>query len=337
MSDVIGHWNSLAEAQKLTESVLVSGIIEETMEVGGLLERLPAVQVKGESIKWNREKTLPSGELTTTGTQLAWKSNVEYDQQEETLKQVYMQRVLNNYIAEVYGTINNYEAILLMEMKKGNLRTVEDYNVYGDKTNGDALEWDGLHAIVQNATGDLNIDEGAGPLSLYNLRKMMDAMKYGCDILLMPHVLARRIDASLQEAGIASWVGMGSVVWGKNELGQRVTYFDGVPIIRSDYLVAEQSTTGLTTTSKRAKRTSGVNQYSIFGIKFGDVIAGQPGLCLGFGNTREVGEFFKFDRFDKLEDYDAAGLRLVAYCCLMLGSSKCLARIADVTDAAVTV
>ena len=45
MADAGGHWNNLAEAQKLTQGTLVPGIIEEDIQEGGLIGRLPVMQV----------------------------------------------------------------------------------------------------------------------------------------------------------------------------------------------------------------------------------------------------------------------------------------------------
>ena len=61
---------------------------------------------------------------------------------------------------------------------------------------------------------------------------------------------------------------------------------------------------------------------------------GEPGLCLGFGNTEMLGQFYKIVTFDDLEDYDAAGIRMVTYIAPLLGSKLCLARIFDIEDTA---
>ena len=84
----------------------------------------------------------------------------------------------------------------------------------------------------------------------------------------------------------------------------------------------------------RAKYTSD-KTYSVFNIKMGDVFNGEPGLCMGFGNTEMLGQFYRIDVFDKLENYDAGGIRLVSYIALLLGSKLCLGRVYDVDDVAV--
>ena len=50
-----------------------------------------------------------------------------------------------------------------------------------------------------------------------------------------------------------------------------------------------------------------------------------------------MGDFYKLVRFPELEDYDAGGIRLVNYGAVLLGSSMCLGRIADIEDVAIVV
>ena len=59
-----------------------------------------------------------------------------------------------------------------------------------------------------------------------------------------------------------------------------------------------------------------------------------PGINIGFGgDTHQNGEFFRPERFDKLENFDAAGLRLTSYVTLTCGSTLGIARINDITAA----
>lgn len=268
------------------------------------------------------------------GDQLSWTAGITYDQQEVALKRKYIQRRLDHFIPDVYGTINNYEAQVLWEMKKSLVRRLGDDLLYDDLTYG-TNEFDGLHALAAVQTGtDLDIDEGEGALSLNNFRLQHDAMKHGIDFGYLPYCIGRRLDAAYQEAGISSWAGMGQFAYGVDDMGKRVLYWDGVPYLRTDFLATETDDTGVGSDA-RAKESAG-SDYSIFHIKFGDVFNGEPGLCLGFGNTDMLGQFYKIVMFEDLEDYDSAGIRLVSYVAPLLGSKLCLGRIYDVQDSAVT-
>lgn len=342
----LGHWNSLTQCQKLTESQLIPGVIEEDIYRNNILDRIPVAQAAGKTIKWNREATVIDADVANIdiGEQLSWSASITYDQQEVALKRKYVQRTLDHFVPDVYGTINNYEAVVLWEMKKGLIRRLGDDILYDDLTYGDnasGKDFDGLHALACLEQGtDLDIEQ-SGALSLNNLRKQHDAMKHGIDFCYIPYVVARRIDAAYQEAGLARLMAttagtMGQISYGVDDQGKRVMYFDGVPFLRTDFLMEEDADkcNATSTTTARSKNTSGDN-WSLFHIKFGDVFNGEPGLTLGFGNTEMLGQFYKIVTFEDLENFDAGGLRLVSYIAPLLGSSLCLGRINDVTDAEV--
>lgn len=339
-----GHWKSLAEAQKLTQSRLISGIIEEDINIGGLMGLLPVWQLVGKDLIFNREKTGQTASLAQVGTQLSWTDAVEYDQITRVLKQVYVQTPLDKFVAQVYGSINNYEAIQLMENKKAVIKKVNDLLVYGDTTYSSGnLEPDGIHALAEQAAANfagtadaMDIDQAEGALSLNNMRKLSDEMKHGIDFWLIPREVGRRIDAYAQENGVSTFTA-GNITFTLDQLGQRVTHWDGVPLIRTDYLVAEQANTGVGSDA-RAKNTSGTKMFSIFAVRRGVPALLQPGLCYVFGgDMRGDGDMMRVERFDKLEDYDAAGLRIVSYLGLADGSAMAIGRIHDITDVAVVV
>jgi hypothetical protein len=100
-------------------------------------------------------------------------------------------------------------------------------------------------------------------------------------------------------------------------------------------MVAEQANTGAvaTTRNERKKYSSGTKMYSIFACRFGQIMEG--GLCLGMGGDGggSPDDFFSLVRLDTLEQYNAAGLRMVNYSTTALGSTKALGAIMDITDA----
>jgi len=336
----IGHWANLTEAEKLTESVLVAGIMEENIKKGGILGLMPVAQFTGQTAKWNRESVIPTAQTAGRGSILSWQEAATVIQLETALKTVYVQTVLDQFVPEVYGNFNNYAAIQLMQDRKAMLQKLEDLSFYGDLTfSAGTLEFDGLHALAQASgtnfnTDSLDIDEGEAGLELNNLRLISDRMLHGMDAWVFPKPIARRLDAYVQEAGLSTNT-FGAVSFTMDELGKRVTMWDGMPIIRSDYLVSEQANTGVGSDA-RAKNTSGSNMYSIFAVKFGQVMQGDPGLTYVWGNkTPAPGMLWKEVFFPNLEDFDAAGIRAVNYSAILDGSTVALARIYDITDVAV--
>ena len=317
-----------------------------------------AQEVGGTEIAWNRSKGEREAKFFQIGSSMVFNDNIDYRQMKATLARIYDATVLDKFVASIYGTHNNYEAVTLQGLRHGMIKKLEDANIYGDYTYPEVSgveEPDGLHAWAydagagtgggtgtdtQTANASLDIDEGEGALSIQNLRELEDAMKYGIDVLLVPFQIGRRIDAFFTGAGVGptdNRPAIGSYMWSQNDMiGMRVPHWNGIPILRSDYLVAEEANTGVGS-NRRAKHSTGTAQYSIFAIKFGQVRENNPGLTLGFGGKDNAeGELFRLDYFDKLETRDGSGMRLVGYFNLMAGSSMSVGRIRDITDSAVT-
>ncbi len=361
MADSGGHWNNLAAAQKLTQSMKIPGVFEEDIKRNNPLERLTVGQAAhtGLKIEWLREKPSAVSAIEAAvaeidiGEQLSWTEDVDYEEKEMTLRRCYIQRKLDHFLPGIYGTYNNYEARTLLESEKALKRKIGARIIYADNTYTSSKQFDGVHALAAehgtawypgNTNDQKNINNPAGAgLSLANLRVLTDAMLHGVDEFWAPYEIIRRLDAAYQEkgfAGLASGTAgtMSFITMGFNELGKRVLFWDGIPIIRTDYLVREASGTGTGSSGDaRGLFVSGNNAYSIFAIKHGNVLNMEPGLTYAYGGTEGLGDFYKLVRFPELEDYDAGGLRLVNNGALLLGSSLALGRIYDIEDAAVLV
>lgn len=347
MADSGGHWKTLAEAQKLTQAYKIPGVFEEDIKRNNPLDRMPVAQAAhtGRRIEWLREDTTTEAAVTEIdiGEQLAWSDDIEYTEVNTELKRIYIQRKLDHFVEGIYGTYNDYKARKLIECEKGLKRKVGARIIYADTTYTSAKQFDGLHALAaeRGTSSDLNIANSSSTgLSLTHLRTLLDAMKHGCDELWFPFEIMRRMDAAYQEKGFAGLntgtAGtMGFMSIGYNEAGKRVMFWDGVPLIRSDYLVGEEMGTGAGSNARALY--SADKCYSIFGLRFGNVMEQDPGICLAYGGTEGAGEFYKLVVFPELEDYDAGGIRLVSYNGLLLGSTMCLGRIYDVDDAAILV
>ena len=363
MPDSGGHWKTLAEAQKQTQSLKIPGVFEEDIKRNNPIERLTVGQAtnSGRKIEWLREVPSSVTALETAavevdiGEQLTWTDDVEYEEKEMTLRRCYIQRKLDHYLPGIYGTYTNYEARMLIESEKGLIRKLGARAIYADNTYGSSKQFDGIHALAAEHGSPLqtpwasggndpkNIDANEAGLSLALLRLMLDDMKHGVDELWAPLEIIRRMDAAYQEKGFAGLAtgtagNLAFLAIGYNELGKRVLFWDGIPLIRTDYLVPEQANTGTGGSSDlRALRTSGDNQYSVFGVKHGNVLNMEPGLTYAYGGTDGQGDLYKLVRFPELEDYDAGGMRLVNYGALLLGSSLALSRMFDIEDVAITV
>jgi len=356
MADSGGHWNTLAEAQKLTQSLKIPGVFEEDVKRNNPLERMPVAQAarSGRKIEWLREKATTESAVTEIdiGEQLSWAEDVEYEEKEMELKRVYIQRKLDHFVEGIYGTYNNYEARMLLESEKGLKRRLGARIIYADTTYTSAKQFDGLHALAYehgaahattyiDTNDKKNIDGNDVGLSLSLLRAQVDEMKHGVDEILAPYEIIRRMDAAYQERGFlqaaANTTSVAFITMGYNELGKRVLFWDGIPLTRTDYLVAEQAATGTGDSGNARALYSDDKTYSLFCVKWGNVLNMEPGITFAYGGTEGQGDLYKLVRFPELEDYDAGGIRLVTYGAVLLGSSLCLGRIFDIDDVAIII
>ncbi|KKK85405.1 hypothetical protein LCGC14_2773640 [marine sediment metagenome] len=342
----INHWNSLAEAEKLTQSFLIPGVIEENIYRNPILGmNMPVAWTPGKTILYNRELSESKDDVAVVdiGSQLSWSSSVTYQQKEVTLKRRYIQRILDTFIKDVYGTINDYEAVIMAECQKAMFVDLNEQIIYGDLTYNSG-EFDGMHAwaaeesLVSSGSG-LNYDGEDKGLNLKKLRNLDTTMKLGVDVYLFPFQVADRLAAAYidglggEVTGVFTSRGQLSYVsMGVNELGKRVMFWNGVPIVPTDYLVAEESGTGTGSSSNARALYSTDSTFSIFAIRFGNVYQGNPGFMYGFGSTEMSGQLYKTVLFDELEDFDASGIRLVSYGATILGSKYGLGRMFDVDD-----
>ena len=334
MADSGGHWKDLANLQLLSQSELLPGVIDEAPKRGGLLTEFGLRQAMGISLKWNRSDARRAALRTNIGAQLIWSDNVSYNQQESSLQIFYDQTPLNKFVRDTYGTINNYEAQQFMELRTGIVETIEDALIY-DNSAFDSQHIDDLHFWAEQNSGDGDIDEGESVLTLLNARNAGDYMKYGFDFWHMSYGLAVYIDQLYQE-GIAGTgdtnTRMGTFVWAPSEAGMPMPIWRGVRINRSDYMLEEGANTGQGSDAKT--KVSGSANWSMFLCKKGvGMTERDPGINIGFGgDTHQNGEFFRPEFFDKLENYDASGIRLVTYIGLMIGSTLGISRLTDISS-----
>jgi hypothetical protein len=335
---IVGHFESLAEAQKLVQSELLAGIVQEVYEEGQLLQRLPVTTIDSKTLLYNREGTLPSAAFYDIHEQIPWSADTNFTQKEVSLKIIARQDVLDNFMLKTYKNPNDYRTIILSLLRKGVMRTVEDKLIYGNIDN-DAAEFDGIgHMLPADIAGGetwaaanpqaYDMGGSSAPVTFKVLRELADKVRPKPSIFLMTRTMRNTLSATAFEKGIVLANANPTVALsgGANAIGQRVDYFDGIPIVISDYLGGSYGETDNTVN----KATSASGCSSIWAIRFGNILEGGVSLVTG-GGTGGM-EFFKMTELEQLEDYDAGGIRLVAYAGLAQGSSKATAVIHSIDE-----
>ena len=336
---VVGHFESLAQAVKLVQSELLAGVIQETYEEGQLLQRLPVTMIDSKSLLYNRESTLPSAAFYDIHEQIPWTADVNFSQVEATLKISARQDVLDGFMLKTYKNPNDYRTIILSTLRKGVMRTIEDKLIYGN-VDTDSAEFDGIgHLLPADIAGGetwatanpqaYDMGGAAVAVTMIVLRQLVDAVRPRPSILLMTRTLRNVLSATAFEKGItlaSAGIGAGHITYSKNEFGTRIDYFDGIPVVISDYLGGSYGETD--NTVNKAAAASGI--CSVWALRFGSIMDGGLSLCVGGGGGGM--DLFQMKELDALEDYIAGGIRLWAFCTLAQGSSKATAVVHSIDE-----
>ena len=339
---IVGHFENLAEAQKLVQSDLLAGIIQETYEEGQLLQRLPVTTIDSLSLIYNRESSLPSSAFYDIHEQIPWTADVNFTQVTATLKITIRQDILDKFMLKTYKNPNDYRTIILSTLRKGVMRTIEDKLIYGN-VDDDSAEFDGFGRLLPAdisggetwASGNpqaYDLGGSSSPVTMKLIRELIDKVKPKPQFLLMTRTQRNTLSATAFEKGLVLSNANPSIALTggvSQTFGARVDFFDGIPIVISDYLLNETDDT----VDKDPGNDSGI--ASIWAIRTGSLIDGGLTLLTG-GDTGGV-EFFSMTELDVLEDYDAGGIRLVAYVALAQGSSKTTAVLHSIDEDGVVI
>ena len=109
---------SLAEASKLSSDILLKGIIETVIKDSPILEKLPFIQIVGNSLKYNREKTLPTvgwyAPVTGTWTQ----SEPAFEQCSARLCVLGGDADVDNFLKATRNNVQDLEAAVIEQKAK---------------------------------------------------------------------------------------------------------------------------------------------------------------------------------------------------------------------------
>ncbi|HLF71752.1 MAG TPA: phage major capsid protein [Dehalococcoidia bacterium] len=304
---------TLAEAAKLSNDVVLQGVIETVVKESHVLDLLPFVDMVGNALTYNRENAMATAAFFDVGD--TWtESTPTFTQVQTTLKILGGDADVDRYIATTRSNVQDIEAAVLELKAKAVAHEFEDEFVYGD-TAVDAKGFDGLHKLIGAGAQQVNMGSGSTPaaLSVAKLDELIDLLKPGKPDFLM---MSRRTRRGL---GVFARALTSPVTYEPDEFGRRVAYFDGIPIVVSDFMVDTE-----TIASGRFSAKTGGASTSIFAVKVGE------GQLSGLTNGG-----IQIDNIGELETKDARRWRCKWYVAIALFSALAIARLDGVSSAAV--
>ncbi len=303
---------TLAEASKLANDMLLQGVVETIIKESPILQRMPFVEIVGNGLTYNQEKTLPSVDFYDVGD--TWdESTPTFEQKTANLKIMGGDADVDNFLKTTRSNIQDLEAAVVELKAKAVKDKFEDTFIYGDSS-VNSKQFDGLRTLIDTTTaGDQVIAAGAAgaTLTLSMLDELIDAVKGGKpDMLIMSRRSRRKLNALVRASG-------GLVDSDRDQWGNFVQLWDGIPIGVNDWILDTHTLSDSVETG-----TTGGDCSTIYAVQFGEWA-----LC---GLTAPGA--LTVEPIGSMESKDATRTRVKWYVSLALFSSVKAAALIGVKD-----
>ncbi len=303
---------TLAEAEKLSNDVLLQGVIETIIKDSPILQGLPFIQIVGNGLTYTQEKTLPTVDFYDVGD--TWvESTPEFTKPTATLKIMGGDADVDNFLKSTRSNIQDLEAAVIEQKAKALRHEFEKQFLYGNETTS-PKQFDGIVKLIDTASASAQVIAMAAAgatLTLTKLDELIDAIKGAKpDMLLMSRRSRRKLQALARAAGSNLEVGQG-------KLGEFVQLYNGIPVAISDWVLDTHTVSG----SVEGIYTGEANS-TIYALSFGE------GALCGISSP----EMLQVERIGSLETKDASRTRVKWYVALALFSSVKAAALIGVQD-----
>jgi len=290
---------TLAEASKLSNDVLLTGVIETIIKDSPILQTLPFIEIVGNGLTYNRENAAATAAFYDVGD--TWsESTPTFTQVTATLKIVGGDADIDNFLLATRSNLQDLEAAVVQLKAKAVQQKFEDTFVNGD-TAGDPKSFDGIDKLTDSGQ-TVSMGANGGSLTLAKLDELVDLIKRGKpDILLMSKRSRRSLNNLARTSG-------GFLETDRNEFGQMVQYYDGIPVGICDY-ISDAKTVGTSTDCS-----------TIYAVQLGE--GALSGLTAPGG--------LQVERVGSLETKDASRTRVKWYVSLALFNTLKLAKLIGV-------
>jgi capsid protein len=289
-----------AEAAKLTQDMMLRGVIETIVMESRLLQVLPFMEVTGTALTYNREASMPAASFYDVGD--TWtEATPTFTQVTAPLRILGGDADVDNFIQQTYAVPNDVEAEVIASRAKSVAHKYSGAFFTGDSA-VDSKSFDGLTKAIP-AGQTIAAGANGGALTLDLMDQVIDLVKPGKpDALFMSKRTRRKLSGLRRSSGNLLETDV-------DQFGQRALYYDGIPILVDDFVPDNQ-----------AKGSSGNICSSVYPVKFGMQV-GVMGIENGGIQIETIGE---------LETKDATRHRIKWYAALAVFSELGVARLEGV-------
>ncbi len=293
---------TLAEGAKLSNDMLLTGVIETIVKESPVLQALPFIEVVGNGLTYNQENTAPSAAFYTVGDTWA-ESTPTFTQVTATLKILGGDADVDNYLRATRSNVQDLEAAVVQLKAKAVRAEFEDTFVNGD-VSSESKSFDGIDRLTTSGQV-VSMGANGATLTLDKVDELIDKVVDGKPHMLLMSRRTRRKLTALSRAA-----GSGLLVSDRNEFGMMLDYYDGVPIGVSDHIGDDE------------RAGSSTDASAIYALQFGEgAVAGLTGPG---GLVAE--------RVGSLESKDATRVRVKWYVAIASFNNLKLAKLTGVRD-----
>jgi hypothetical protein len=235
---------TLAESAKLSQDMLLQGVIENVITTNQFFEVIPFMEIEGNALAYNRENALGDSQALAVGSTITAKAAATFTQVTSSLTTLIGDAEVNGLIQAARSNKNDQKAVQVASKSKSVGRLFQDKFINGTAT---APDFPGLLALVaagQTITADAAGDgsgstTNGGLLTLNLLDILLDQVKDKdgqVDFIMLHSRELRKYYSILRSLGGAS---IGDVVTLPS--GTKVPAYRGTPIFRNDWLPINQT------------------------------------------------------------------------------------------------
>lgn len=226
---------TLLESAKLSQDLLLKGLIMSIIEVNPLFEILPFHEIDGNALAYNRELTLGDTQFLGVGGTITAKNPATFEHVTSSLTTLIGDAEVNGLIQATRSNINDQKGIQVMSKAKSLGRQFQANMITGDGTNN---TFEGLMSLAKAPKQIVDAGTDGSDLTFELLDELIDAVldKDGsADYMMLPARTIRSYYALLRKLGGAT---IGDVVTLPS--GKQVPAYRGVPMFRNDFIPTDQ-------------------------------------------------------------------------------------------------
>jgi HK97 family phage major capsid protein len=285
---------TLTEAAKLSNDIVVQGVIETMVKESPILQRLPFIDVNGNAITYNRENAQPTAAWLAVGD--TWtESTPTFTQLTKSLTILGGDADVDNYIATTRSNVQDIEAAVLELKSKAVRYEFEDKFLNGTGASNQP------NGLVNEVTAPQTITAATNgtQLTLQLLDQLIDMVKPGQpDLLLMSRRSRRALNQLVRSSGAF-------LETRQTEFGAFQEFYAGIPIGVTDFQLDTEV------------QGSASNASSIWAMQFGE------GRLIGMQGAGGL----QVERIGSLETKDATRWRVKWYVNFAVMADLALARL----------